>query len=121
MVQCPHCNDLALRSNTPQSEVTPFCDIKASATRGCAGCSIIATGVELCCRPHRYPDLDKVPDSVRMDIPMFANDHAPSTISLGAHGGVVKWRGFGRYRHPNMHIEFLIPKGTTSKTKKAPI
>jgi hypothetical protein len=115
MEECTECYDFATKWRL-KFEVSVFIgDFQLSAKNGCSGCAIIATGVELCCRPCLDPvtGVGVVPYWVRMSKRLPVNYDASSTTSLGAHRGIVQWSGDQlRNRDFDTSIEFFIPKGT---------
>ncbi|KAK0737889.1 heterokaryon incompatibility protein-domain-containing protein [Schizothecium vesticola] len=113
-MECPHCNNFATRPPMPYDVSVFLCDFELSAKRGCPGCAIIATGVELCCQPRLHPDSTEnvAPHSVVMSkpLPVCFNARAAETVSLGAHRGTVRWSGDQlRNREFDTPIEFFIP------------
>lgn len=114
MMECQHCKDLGAEFNTgPYWKSLILSDIKASATTGCAGCSIIATGIELCYRPCLDPDTAEEVVPYRMDVDLADPNDAPLTTRLGAFRGTVVCadRSRRRIRRIDEAIEFFIPEG----------
>lgn len=98
---CPHCNDFSLNTRLRVGEFILLCDIKASARRACAGCSLIVTGVELCCPPRVDPDSAEVLVPHSIDIVMFysmVDADASSTAGLFTQSATVRWSGGFRSR-----------------------
>jgi len=114
MTECPLCHDFATKWRLKFDVSVFFIDFQASAKKGCSGCAIIATGVELCCRPCPDPVTaeDVAPYWVTMSKKLPVNHDAPLTTSLGAYRGVVRWSGDLKNRDFEKSIEFFIAKGS---------